>query len=598
MVLAGSPAWVVSWPMRMPCYRVDFQSTGSSQVCWEPIGSQHLHGSAAVGAVVSGVAVRWGASKHLRAGRVSEPSLPLLRRPAALADQQQPHVWVVERPQDVGCAGDIQARAQRLLRVQAFHDHALVVVEVGLDQAPERLGVGVHRRCGPEDLQHARDALLDHAGVARVAPQLPLGVRLVDDLPIPRPLGDGRLLLVAFQAQVPQRPQQPALGLEGDVDRFQRHPGLGRDLLHRGCRVAALLKQPEGRLEDCLAGRGRLLLAARGVVAPPGLDTLSHFSILHENSLLATSIESGAATRRSVMEPSSVIQRPAQQGSGGGDRGALRRQLHSMWASVAPAWGEHADYADARGAAITARMLKLSAPRPGERVLELACGAGGVGIAAAKLVGPAGEVVLSDVAAEMTAIAAARAAALGLGNVGTLTLDLDDIAQPDQAYDVVLCREGLMFALDPARAVRQIRRVLRPGGRLALAVWGPRARNPWLGLVFDAVGAQLGAPVPPPGVPGPFSLDNPDTLARLLADAELADVVVTEVPTPLRDASFDAWWTRTSSLAGPLAKRLVALPENAKRALRARLTEAVRPYQTPTGLDFPGVSLLAAGRRA
>src|SRR5512132_757443 len=124
----------------------------------------------------------------------------------------------------------------------------------------------------------------------------------------------------------------------------------------------------------------------------------------------------------------------------------LRAQLHGMWASVAPSWGEHADYADTRGAAVTAGMLELAAPRPGERVLELACGAGGVGIAAAGLVGPAGEVVLSDVAAEMAAIAGARAAALGLGKVRTLTLDLDGLDQPDQAYDVVLCREGLMFA--------------------------------------------------------------------------------------------------------------------------------------------------------
>jgi ubiquinone/menaquinone biosynthesis C-methylase UbiE len=276
----------------------------------------------------------------------------------------------------------------------------------------------------------------------------------------------------------------------------------------------------------------------------------------------------------------------------------LRTQVHGMWASVAPAWAEHADYADTRGAAITARLLQLSAPQPGERVLELACGAGGVGIAAAELVGPAGEVVLSDVAAEMTAIAATRAAALGLGNVRTLTLDLDDLDQPDQAYDVVLCREGLMFALDPAHAVAEIRRVLRPGGRVALAVWGPRARNPWLSVVFDAASAQLGAPVPPPGVPGPFALDDPGRLARLLAGAGLADVDVAEVPTPLRDASFDAWWTRTSALAGPLAKRLSALPEPAKRQLRTRMEGAVRPYRTPAGLDFPGVSLVAAARRA
>ena len=276
----------------------------------------------------------------------------------------------------------------------------------------------------------------------------------------------------------------------------------------------------------------------------------------------------------------------------------LRTQLHGMWASVAPAWAEHADYADTRGAVITDRLLELSAPGPGERVLELACGAGGVGIAAAGLVGPAGEVVLSDVAAEMTAIAAARAAAAGLGNVRTLTLDLDELGQPDQAYDVVLCREGLMFALDPAHAVAEIRRILRPGGRVALAVWGPRARNPWLSLVFDAVSAQLGTTLPPPGVPGPFALDDPERLAGLLAGAGLAEVAVTEVPTPLRDASFDAWLARTSALAGPLAKRLAALPEPARRQLRDRLEAAVRPYRTPAGLDFPGVSLLASGRRA
>ena len=229
-------------------------------------------------------------------------------------------------------------------------------------------------------------------------------------------------------------------------------------------------------------------------------------------------------------------------------------------------------------------------------MLELACGPGGVGLAA-RLVGPTGQVVVSDVAAEMTAIAAARAAALGLTNVHPLTLDLDDLDQPDQSYDMVLCREGLQFALDPARAVAEIRRVLRPGGRMALAVWRPRARNPWLAVVLDTVTAQLGTAVPPPGVPGPFALDDPDRLGRLLTGAGLADVVVDQVPVPLHDDSFDAWLTRTTALAGPLAKRLAGLPDPARQALLARLQEAVRPYHTPTGLHFPGLSLVATGRR-
>jgi enediyne biosynthesis protein CalE5 len=276
----------------------------------------------------------------------------------------------------------------------------------------------------------------------------------------------------------------------------------------------------------------------------------------------------------------------------------LRRRLHGIWAAVAPGWSEHADYVDSRGASVTARMLELSAPRGGERVLELACGPGGVGLAAAERVGPTGEVVLSDVVPEMAAIAAARAGALGLANVSTCVLDLEQIEQPDASFDVVLCREGLMFAPDPARGAREIHRVLRPGGRAALAVWGPRQGNPWLGVVFDVVSAQVGAPVPPPGVPGPFSLDDADKLAGLLSDAGLVDVVVSELATPLRASSFDEWLTRTSSLAGPLASMLASLPDDARRTLRARLHEAVRAYETPTGLEFPGVNLLAIAHRA
>jgi SAM-dependent methyltransferase len=183
-----------------------------------------------------------------------------------------------------------------------------------------------------------------------------------------------------------------------------------------------------------------------------------------------------------------------------------------------------------------------------------------------------------------------------LSNVSTRELDLERIEQPDDSYDVVLCREGLMFATDPARAAREIRRVLRPGGRVAVAVWGSRESNPWLGVVFDAVSDQIGRPVPPPGIPGPFSLGDSDRLGALLADAGLVDVAVSALPVPLRAASFDEWWVRTSALAGPLATILASLPEQATRALRARLHEATGAYRTPTGLEFPGVSLIAAAR--
>jgi SAM-dependent methyltransferase len=276
----------------------------------------------------------------------------------------------------------------------------------------------------------------------------------------------------------------------------------------------------------------------------------------------------------------------------------LRGHLHGMWSAVAGGWAEHAEYADARGAELAQKLLDTTAPQPGERVLELACGPGGLGLAAAQRVGPEGEVVLSDVAPEMTSIAATRAKALGLQNVSSRDLDLEQIDEPDGSYDVVLCREGFMFAADHAGAARELHRVLRPGGRFGLAVWGPRDRNPWLAIVFDAVSAQIGAPIPPAGIPGPFALEDAGALTELLTGAELVDVAVTELPVPMLAASFDEWWTRTTALAGPLAKMLAALPDEAATSIRDQAREATKTYETSTGIELPGVSLVAAGRRA
>ena len=154
-----------------------------------------------------------------------------------------------------------------------------------------------------------------------------------------------------------------------------------------------------------------------------------------------------------------------------------------------------------------------------------------------------------------------------------------------------------MLVPDPGRAAGEIRRVLRPGGRAAISVWGPRERNPWLGVVFDAVSEQLGAPVPPPGLPGPFSLDDADRFADVLSGAGLREVSLREVEVPLRAASFDEWWSRTAALAGPMAAMVASLPDEARQSLLERLQNAAAPYATANGLEFPGVVLLACARR-
>lgn len=276
----------------------------------------------------------------------------------------------------------------------------------------------------------------------------------------------------------------------------------------------------------------------------------------------------------------------------------LRAGLHTMWGAVAPGWEQNADFVDSRTEDLTRAMLEAAALEPGDRVLELACGPGGLGIAAADRVGADGEVVLSDVAPQMTAIAAARSEARGLGNVTTLDLDLERLDQPDGSYDAVLCREGIMLVPDHDGAASEMRRVLRLGGRAVVSVWGPRERNPWLGAMLDAVGTQLGVTFPPPGLPGPFALDGRDKLLAVLSGAGFEDVAVDEVEAPWIGASFDQWWLVTTALAGPLAKVLEAQPPEAIDAIRSRAREALAPYETPNGLEIPGVTLVGAARRA
>lgn len=271
--------------------------------------------------------------------------------------------------------------------------------------------------------------------------------------------------------------------------------------------------------------------------------------------------------------------------------------LHAIWSAVAPAWDRYADFVDERGAKVGAAMLAAAELQPGEDVLELGCGPGGVGIAAAEVVGADGTVVLSDVAPEMIEIAETRARQRGSPNITVRRLDMEHLDAADASFDAVFGREALMLVGDPVRAAQEALRVLRPGGRAVFAVWGAPAANPWLGALLDAVGAQLGAPVPPPGLPGPFALAEDGALGNILFGAGFAEVDVCDVDNPMRAQSFDEWWTTVPSLAGPVAAILASLPDEVTSAIRANAERTLAEYADGSGYTIPGLSLLGVGHR-
>lgn len=271
--------------------------------------------------------------------------------------------------------------------------------------------------------------------------------------------------------------------------------------------------------------------------------------------------------------------------------------MSEMWDSVAPGWETNAEFVDEQLALATEALLDAAQIDEGDRVLDLAAGPGGAGLAAAQRVGSTGRVVLSDVAGEMVAVAAKR---VGAGaQVSTAVFDQSAVDFDDASFDAVINRHGLMFVEDPAQTVAEAVRLLRPRGRYAVMTWDRREVNPWLGLVLDAVGAQFGVPFPPPNVRGPFSLDTPDVLTSVLRDGGLEDVTVEAMSTPMHAASLEEWWERVPQLAGPLAIALAGMDADVRNAIRERAmqsgTEAA--VSEDDGFMFEGSVLISSGHK-
>ena len=269
--------------------------------------------------------------------------------------------------------------------------------------------------------------------------------------------------------------------------------------------------------------------------------------------------------------------------------------MSEMWNGVAPGWDANAQFVDEQLAFATETLLDAAGIGEGDAVLDLAAGPGGAGLAAAERVGPRGTVVLSDVAADMVAVAARRAGART--QVSTAVFDQSEIAAEDGQFDAVISRHGLMFVEDAVGAVQEAARVLRPGGRYAAMTWGARDLNPWLGLVLDAVGEQFGVPFPPPSIRGPFSLDDAAVLTSVLEDGGLLDVQVEAMATPMHAASLEAWWERVPKLAGPLAIALAGMEPDVRDAIAQRALGAGASASRREGdqIVFAGSVLIGSG---
>ncbi len=276
------------------------------------------------------------------------------------------------------------------------------------------------------------------------------------------------------------------------------------------------------------------------------------------------------------------------------DANAYREASRQGWEEAAAGWARSQELIRAFAAPVSHWMLDAVAPQPGQRVLELAAGLGETGLLAAELVAPAGGVIVSDQADAMLAGARERAAELGLANVEFQTVNAEWIDLPVASVDAVLCRWGYMLMADPSAALGETRRVLRPGGRVALAVWDSIERNPWAALP----GAELrerGLVEPPaPGTPGPFALGDEERLRGLLDEAGFAEVRVEALQLHRVHDDFEGFWETTLDLSRAFHDAVLERPTAEIEQIRAGMRLRLDPFTAPDGaLDIPARTLVA-----
>ncbi|HEX5309650.1 MAG TPA: methyltransferase domain-containing protein [Solirubrobacteraceae bacterium] len=273
---------------------------------------------------------------------------------------------------------------------------------------------------------------------------------------------------------------------------------------------------------------------------------------------------------------------------------AHRAASLTNWEEAAAGWIARQGSLRELSAPVSHWMIEACELQAGQRVLELAAGLGETGFLAAELVAPAGGVITSDQADAMLDGARRRAGELGLTNVEFQVLNAEWIDLPVASVDVVLCRWGYMLMADPAVALAETRRVLKPEGHVALAVWDAIDHNPWAREPAAEL-LRRGLTQPPaPGVPGPFALADKRLLRELLDTAGFQEVWVERLPFSQRAESFEQFWETTLDISRAFHDAVLARPQREVDEIRAGLAKRLKPFTAADGsLEIPMQSLVA-----
>lgn len=241
-------------------------------------------------------------------------------------------------------------------------------------------------------------------------------------------------------------------------------------------------------------------------------------------------------------------------------------------------------------APVQAALLRWAGAAPGECVLDVACGTGLVTFEAARAVGPAGRVVGVDISGHMVDSAGRQAGDRAPVRVEFARMDAESLTFADASFDLVLCSLGLMYMPEPERALREMRRVLRPGGRVALAVWGDRSRCGWASL-FEIVQAEVASDV----CPLFFRLGGPAALERACREAGFDDVEQQVLSTTLSYVDADEA-CRAAFIGGPVALSWSRFDGSTRARVSAAYADSISAFRAGRGYEVPAEFVVVHAR--
>jgi ubiquinone/menaquinone biosynthesis C-methylase UbiE len=229
----------------------------------------------------------------------------------------------------------------------------------------------------------------------------------------------------------------------------------------------------------------------------------------------------------------------------------------------------------------------------GHSVLDVAAGTGEATVGLASCVGTTGRLLAVDLSVPMLRVAVTKVAG---PRVGVAVMDGQELACRDRSFDAVVCQLGLMFFPAPLRGLEECRRVLRPGGRVALLVWSRPERVPYFGILADALSRHL-PPAQHDALYQPSALADADRLGELLTRAGFHEVSVTPERRRRAFGSFEDYWEAIEAGAGRLGPLYLGLPETPRRAVREEVRQRMAPFRSGAGLILEAEALIGKGVR-